>query len=265
MSGHFKLKSTIHRLAASFHWKDIKADVSSFIAKCVLCNVTSDKLSDKTGLYYNFECNILNSCIHFDLSGPWSKDSKGFQYVLILVENCTRYVTLVPIKNKTAKIVADAILHRYIGYFGPPNNFFSDLGLKNNNKIMKNICTSLEIKHNFCPVQKHSANLSERSIKKLFRFFEILSGKECKIWSGYIPFFQVGLNSCFNKTLGMSSYKALTGRMVNLPINVALGPVINLLLNSLSGNERITDQEPNIMTDNQPISRYSIETDPFEI
>ncbi len=52
-SGHFKLKSTLHRVASKFHWRSIKADIASFISECVICNVTSDKISEKFTAIWN--------------------------------------------------------------------------------------------------------------------------------------------------------------------------------------------------------------------
>ena len=115
-SGHFKLKSTLHRVASKFHWRSIKADIASFISQCVICNVTTDRISEKrNSIYSNLECNVLNRCVHFDLSGPWPKDNKGYVYVLVLIEACTRYTVFVPIKDKRAQTVADAIITKYIG------------------------------------------------------------------------------------------------------------------------------------------------------
>ena len=243
-SGHFKLKSTLHRVASKFHWRTIKSDIASFISQCVICNVTTDKIPEKHSIYSNMECNVLNSCVHFDLSGPWQKDNKNFVYVLVLVEACTRYTIFVPIKDKRAQTVAEAIITKYIGYFGIPNHFFSDLGTENFNQLNRTLCQALEIEHNFCPIDKHSSNLAERTIKELVRFFRILSEEEKRKWSIFLPMFQIGQNAHFNTTLGMSSFEALTGRKIPISIEVALGSS-NLETNTDKNSQKNSVSGPN--------------------
>ena len=60
-------------------------------------------------------------------------------------------------------------------------------------------------------MDQHSSNFAERAIK------------ETKHWSIFLPMYQIGQNAHFNSSLGMSPYEALTGRMLPIPIEIALG------------------------------------------
>ena len=118
-------------------------------------------------------------------------------------------------------MVAEALLSRYISYFGIPNKIHSDLGKEFKNQIFDKLCNSLEINHTFTPVDVHNSNLSERSIRDLVKFFRILSDNEKATWSRFIPLFQIAQNSHFNTTLQTSPFQALTGRSISLPISLA--------------------------------------------
>ena len=102
----------------------------------------------------------MKSSVHLDLSGPWSKDSKQMQYIVVLIEVATHFVFLIPVKNKTAKIIADVILSRYISFLGCPNNLHTDLGREFYNEVIKELCSSLHINHSFCAMDVHNFDMS---------------------------------------------------------------------------------------------------------
>ena len=220
-SGHFKLNSTYNRVFSIYHWRQMKADISVYISKCLQCNVSGDKPNLRNQVYSNLECSVLGQCIHMDISGKWPADSLEYCYVLVIVEVCTRYAIFIPLKQKTAALVTEALLSRYISYFGIPNKIHSDLGKEFKNQIFDKLCNSLEINHTFTPVDVHNSNLSERSIRDLVKFFRILSDNEKATWSRFIPLFQIAQNSHFNTTLQTSPFQALTGRSISLPISLA--------------------------------------------
>ena len=116
MCGHFRLKTTVSRIFERYHWRTLKADVTKFIQECILCNVSRDKPSLKHHKYSNLECQVLNKCVHLDISGKWPRDSRGYLYVLCIVEAATRYSIFIPLKQKTSKIVLEAFFSRYIAY-----------------------------------------------------------------------------------------------------------------------------------------------------
>ena len=144
------------------------------------------------------------------------------QYIVVLVEIATRFVFLIPVKNKTAKIIADVILSRYISFLGCPNNLHTDLGREFYNEIIKELCTSFHINYSFCAVDVHSSNMSERVIRNLNKFMRILTPQEFKKWSTFVPLFQVAENLHFHKSLGLSPFEAMTGRMISLPLSLGL-------------------------------------------
>ena len=99
-------------------------------------------------------------------------------YVLVIVETATRYSVFIPLKQKSAKLVSEALLTRYMGYFGIPNHLHSDLGGEFKNQLFENLCENLEISHSFAPVDVHNSNFCERVIRDLVRFFRLLSDSE---------------------------------------------------------------------------------------
>ena len=58
----------------------------------------------------------------------------------------------------------------------------SDLGTEFNSNLIKKLCATLEISHQFAATDQHSSNLAERQIRDIVKFFRILSKNERKNW-----------------------------------------------------------------------------------
>jgi len=73
------------------------------------------------------------SVLHADLVGPIpvgsnGKGQYGFQYILSVIDSTTRYLWLIPLRNKTAKTVANALYKDLIARTSVPSAILTDLG-----------------------------------------------------------------------------------------------------------------------------------------
>jgi len=71
--------------------------------------------------------------LHADLVGPIPhgsncKGQSGFQYILSVIDSATRYLWLLPLRNKTADTVATAIYEDVIARTSVPSAILTDLG-----------------------------------------------------------------------------------------------------------------------------------------
>ena len=105
---------------------------------------------------------------------------------------------------------------------GVPSFIHSDLGTEFKSHLVQELCEILEIEHTFCPTDQHSSNLAERVIQQINNFFRILNKEKQKLWSSFLPFFQMASNAHLNLNLGMSGFPALTGRAMTMPISIAI-------------------------------------------
>ena len=71
--------------------------------------------------------------LHADLVGPIPagsncKGQSGFQYILSVIDSATRYLWLLPLRNKTADTAATAIYEDVIARISVPSAILTDLG-----------------------------------------------------------------------------------------------------------------------------------------
>ena len=79
-----------------------------------------------------------NKVLSIDLVGPLPNDEEN-SYIVVMTDSFTRFTELVPIKNKTSILVANALL-QYFGRYGPPEYIRSDHGSEFTSNITKSLC-----------------------------------------------------------------------------------------------------------------------------
>ena len=134
----------------------------------------------------------------------------GYRYILVLVCNITRFVTLVPLQNKDAATVAEAVLQRCVLQYGPCEQFISDLGKEWDNQVLQYVFKALKIEHKFVSVGNHKANKSERFIVKISGLITTCLTDNGHDWPIFVNSVAYAYNSFASPSLGnMSPYYLL--------------------------------------------------------
>ena len=63
--------------------------------------------------------------INLDLVGPLLQ-SNGCSYILTIINQYTRYLSAIPVKEATVSTIIDAFFHGYVSHFGEPSVIITD-------------------------------------------------------------------------------------------------------------------------------------------
>jgi len=90
------------------------------------------------------------SVLHADLVGPIpvgsnGKGQYGFQYILSVIDSATRYLWLIPLWNKTAETVANALYEDMIARTSVPFAILTGLGKEFTAEILDRLYARLDI------------------------------------------------------------------------------------------------------------------------
>jgi len=90
--------------------------------------------------------------IHADLVGPLpegknSRNQRGFQYLLSIIDSATRYMWLLPIRNKTAECVAATLFDEVISRVSVPSAILRDHGGEFMGEVVECLLRRLGISH----------------------------------------------------------------------------------------------------------------------
>ena len=147
LQGHLGVNNnTLSKIQNQFYWPGIADCVSRYCKSCDLCQKSIDKgRVKKVPLGRMPQIGVLFEMIAVDLVGCLSPPSRGYQYILTVVEYATRYLEAIPLKQITTPDIAKALIGVY-SRVGIPCEFLPDLGIQFISDLMREVSRLLSIK-----------------------------------------------------------------------------------------------------------------------
>ena len=144
--------------------------------------------------------------MEIDLIGPLPTSQNGNTYILTVVDVCTAFTVLRPLKSKEMEVVARCLWEMFTD-FGTPKILQSDNGLEFVNKVMTALTTLYGIEPRLSAAYNPRTNgLVERRNKDvslaLKKFMEGAYGG----WDEWLPLVQMSLNQAIGKCTGSAAF-----------------------------------------------------------
>ena len=138
-SGHQGTQRTQAKVQENAYWPGWAEDVENYVRRCELCCKRRTGPKYKQGPLRNVPALEVWSRVHIDLTGEHIKSSKGHKYLLTVICAFSKYLVICPLRDKTAKSVAKALVKHVILIFGACEFICHDLGKEFVNEIMQHI------------------------------------------------------------------------------------------------------------------------------
>ncbi|GJJ77462.1 hypothetical protein EMPS_09821 [Entomortierella parvispora] len=174
-------------------WPKLKDACLNFIRKCTACqhfNIARKGYHPLKAVHATFPGEHLA----IDLA-QFQQSSNNHVYALVVVDVCTRFVFLRPLKTKEASVIARELFTLFSD-IGPPKIVQTDNGSEFSNLSLDSVLTLLQTQHRLStPYHPRGNGIAERlvrSSKELLR--KVLHGKVLD-WDSYLPAVQFSLNT----------------------------------------------------------------------
>jgi hypothetical protein len=222
-AGHLGLEKSLHRLKQSFYWPGMKEDVHKYITKCDKCACRKSNTAPKAPMrnYINGE---PMERISIDVLGPLSTTLKGNKYILVVVDNFTKWTEAYPLPNQEAKTIADVLVNNFICRFGCPQQILSDKGTNFTSQLFQDICDFLHIdKVTTSSLRPQSNGCPERFNRTLQSMLAIYCEDDQQRWDEYLPQLTMAYRASVHSSTGVTPNKMVFGRDVTLPVEAFIG------------------------------------------
>jgi transposase InsO family protein len=127
--------------------------------------------------------------ISIDTVGPFPKDVYGNEYIVVIIDNFSRYVELYCVPNTEARPAASCLL-QWVGRYGVPSQLGSDNGPQFINAIIAEFLDMIGTEHDHILAYSKEENaLVERANKEVNRHLRAIiyyKGVDAQ-WSLYLP------------------------------------------------------------------------------
>ena len=224
LTGHMGIAKTIARIKSRYTWYKLTDDVEQFIKSCSACNQNKKATVKPKAPLGQYHAGAPLERVHIDILGPFTPSKKGNQYVLVIVDQFTKWLECFPLPRQGAEEVAKCVVDGFISRFGCPLEIHTDQGKNFDGKLFTSVCDLLQIvKTRTTPYRPRSNGQVERynrTILQLIRCF--LRGNQ-QTWDEHLQQLAGAIRSTINRNIGFTPNLMMLGREVMLPIDLMIG------------------------------------------
>jgi len=227
--GHFGQAKTCEAVARHAYFPGWRPYTKLIVRNCTICNKShrGGKMPRQTALRPMREFRPM-SVLHADLVGPIPVGSNGkgqyaFQYILSVIDSTPRYLWLIPLRNKTAETVANALYEDVIARTSVPSAVLTDLGKEFTAEILDRLYARLGITrlrtsgyHPQCDSKCERVHCSVHDM--LVKFIE----RDFKCLAAYLPGICLAYNSSIHTATGYAPHELFYSFPPTCPFNVVV-------------------------------------------
>jgi len=152
--------------------------------------------------------------IVFDLFGPL-QPNEGYYYIFVIIDVCTRFVILRPLRDKAAKSVAESLIETFAN-FGLPKIIQSDNGSEFNNVIITYLANFFCVdKRVSLPYHPRCNGIVEREMRTLLSTINKQIYCNLHIWKRALPATQIFTNSKIIRHSPLAPFTLMFSRIVD--------------------------------------------------
>ncbi|KAK3084013.1 hypothetical protein FSP39_006719 [Pinctada imbricata] len=220
-SGHQGQDRTLGRCQQRFHWYSMGKDVKSYVISCSHCNRNKKPNRKARCRFTSYYAGSPMERVHLDFLGPLPMTKNNNSFVLMMVDQFTKWVECVPLPNQTAEVTAQAAVDHFFSRFGIPFQIFTDRGSNFESTLFKQLCERMAIHKARTTAFRPSANDQvERYNSTLMDAVRCFSSRTPKYWDVYLPQLASALRSAINRSTGYTPNMLMLGRDVNMPVDL---------------------------------------------
>ena len=218
--GHFGITHTHSKLQLHYYWPGMSDFVKDRISACHKCVARKSPI------------NRHHPMGHVPVSGRFERvamdlldvsviSAKGYKYILVVCDYFTKYTEAYPLKDKTARSVADALMDIWLPRYGFPLFLHSNQGKEFDNAMIHTLSELLgTVKTKTTPYHPRSDGLVERFNRTLLAMLAMFVSQEHDNWDDLLPFMMLAYNTTVHTSTGFTPYRLVFGDECNLPGNL---------------------------------------------
>jgi transposase InsO family protein len=220
-AGHLAAEKTYQRIAISFFWPSMRKEITTYCKSCSSCQMKRRKTCwDRIPITAVTRPNQTFEVMNFDLIGPFENKSKGHAYVLTLIDQCSRWVEGVPLRNLHAKTICEALLWIF-ARTGIPKVLVTDNASYNTAKLTAEFTRRLGVTPRFStPWHPEGNAVIERYNAVIKGMIHHVIRAGVKEWHKLIPYLLWAYREIPNATTGIAPYEMVYGKKTRGPLAV---------------------------------------------
>jgi len=223
-SGHLGQDKTLSKLKKVAYWHGMSTDCKLYVKTCPICNrqkKANKKAKADLGQYHS---GVPFERIHMDILGPLPVSKLGNKYILVIIDQFTKWIECCPLPNQYAETIAKALMGSTISRFGCPLEIHTDQGKNVDGNLIRQLCDLLEISKTRTTAYRPASNGQVEHYNRLLtQMIRCYIKKNQHNWDAYLQQLTGAIRSTENRQTGFTPNCMLFGRANVHLIDLVLG------------------------------------------
>lgn len=193
--GHVGRKRLQAKIRQNYIWPHMSRDIANHVNTCHKCQSSKIKTHTKLPMCITNTPEKPFDQLSIDTIGPLPCTANNNKYAVTIICNLSKFLIIVPIENKEANTVAQAIVNNVFLSFGLCHTVLTDMGTEYINQVFTEITKLLNITHlRSTPYHPHTMGTIERSHRTLNEYLRMHLNPELNDWDIFIKYFSFSYN-----------------------------------------------------------------------
>ena len=246
--GHTGLEKTKRNIMEKYYFPNLTTWIKILIADCIQCQTNKVFANTKTKSKKEQLAptkSYFNEMIMIDTKGPIHPPSEGNNFIFVIVDAFSYYVTIMCAPKNNAHYAFTALFEHWFMKCGLPEEIRSDNGSEYINTELTHLCNYFEIK--FKPSTTYAPwtnGLVEGTNRIIGQFIRTLLDEKYHNWSRKAKFFPYAYNTQYQTRLSMSPYEVVFNQKPRKPTKIKLGTTTDEMGNCNPSEKRACNTQP---------------------
>lgn len=216
-SGHLGTFKTFHRVAQLYYWPSMRADITSYVRSCQVCQRTKPEQKLPAGhmgkpIIPHHPWQILS----IDMIGPLPRSNKGHQFIFVVTDVFSKFTLAYPLRRSTAPHICKVLEEQVFLLFGVPQVIKSDNGRQFKSREFTHLLGKYGVKSFFTPNYHPQANNVERVNRVLKTMITAYIKDDQRKWDEHLSALTCAIRTAKHEVTSQTPYFINFGREIYL-------------------------------------------------
>ena len=218
LAGHLSADKVYENIRLRYYWPTMYSDVKDYVSRCHKCQIHKEGPRGEEYIKEGNECSRPFQKVIMDIMGPLPKTQRGYEYVICFVDQLTRYLEAVPLKDRTALGIATVFVKEICLRYGVPEELLSDQEKSFKSELFLLTAKLMGTQKVFSAAYHPQTNGAvERVNKTLKGILAPYLNRTTNDWDECLPYAVFAYRQAVHFSTGYSPYYLLYGRDPMMP------------------------------------------------
>ena len=223
-AGHLGQSKTYDKVKNCAIWHGMSQDIKLYVQSCATCNKNKKASVKPKAALGQYHAGSPMQRVHMDILGPLPITKRGNKYILMVIDQFTKWLECLPLPNQNAETVARSLVDGLFSKLGCPIELHTDQGKNMDGQMIRQLCQMLEIsKTRTTPYHPSSNGQVERYNRLVLQSIRCYIKNKQNNWDMHLQQIAGAIRATQNRQTGCTPNLLMLGREVMQPVDIMLG------------------------------------------